>query len=141
MDAESFDNMIETVPADSGVDSVGNSPEVTEELPEEETFPEETADSEEEAIPEESETDVNEEGKADHEDHKEDSAEIQPEDVLEDSQEDVQDYETVVSEPVTMVDYSTELSGISGCLVMLVFFLGIACGLLSSRIMWERMKL
>ena len=126
MNVESFDNMIETVPADSGVDSVGNSPE--------------TVDSEEEVFPEESETDVNEEGEADHEDYKEDSAEIQPEDVLEDSQEDVQDYETVVSEPVTTVDYSTDLSGISGCLVMLVFFLGIACGLLSSRIMWERVK-
>ena len=134
MNVESFDNMIETVPADSGVDSVGNSPEVTEELPEE------TVDSEEEVFPEESETDVNEEGEADHEDYKEDSAEIQPEDVLEDSQEDVQDYETVVSEPVTTVDYSTDLSGISGCLVMLVFFLGIACGLLSSRIMWERVQ-
>lgn len=63
-----------------------------------------------------------------------------------DSYEDEEEPETYegtieyTSDPAGAVDYTGQLDMISSLLLFLIFFLGIGCGLISSRIMWGQVK-
>lgn len=64
-------------------------------------------------------------------------------DTYEDEEEEPVTYEGTVesvSDPVVTGDYAGYLENISTLLLFLIFFLGIGCGLISSRIMWGQVK-
>lgn len=64
-------------------------------------------------------------------------------DTYEDEEEEPVTYEGTVepvSDPVVTGEYTGYLENISTLLLFLIFFLGIGCGLISSRIMWGQVK-
>lgn len=64
-------------------------------------------------------------------------------DTYEDEEEEPVTYEGTIeytSDPAGAVDYTGQLVMISSLLLFLIFFLGIGCGLISSRIMWGQVK-
>lgn len=64
-------------------------------------------------------------------------------DTYEDEEEEPVTYEGTVepvSDPAAAGDYAGYLENISALLLFLIFFVGIGCGLISSRIMWGQVK-
>ena len=64
-------------------------------------------------------------------------------DTYEDEEEEPVTYEGTVesvSDPAAAGEYTGYLDNISTLLLFLIFFLGIGCGLISSRIMWGQVK-
>lgn len=59
-----------------------------------------------------------------------------------DSLEDSETSETIsVIEPVKVIDYTGQLSDISVLLTLIIFFIGVICGIVCGKIMWERVKI
>lgn len=61
-------------------------------------------------------------------------------DTYEDEEEDPETYQETVVLDAPAVDYVQQLDNIASLLLFLIFFLGIGCGLISSRIMWGQVK-
>ena len=55
-------------------------------------------------------------------------------------EEDPETYQETVVLDTSAVDYVQQLDNIASLLLFLIFFLGIGCGLISSRIMWGQVK-